>query len=124
MIFIIGAYDSKPSSGKILLFGVRHGVQWCPAGGKNFVHASDVARGIVNALTMGRVGECYLLAGENLTYKEFFLLLNKIAGRKRLLIKIPKGIIHLAGALADAWGGFIGKKIRVQQIKCAFALPG
>ena len=45
--FIIGPYDAKPSSGKIILLGLGRGVQWCPPGGKNFVHACDVARGIL-----------------------------------------------------------------------------
>ena len=108
--FIIGPYDSKPSSGKIILMGLRRGIQWCPAGGKNFVHAGDVAHGIVEVLTNGKTGECYLLAGQNLTYREFFKMVNKVSGRHRLLITIPKTIIRLAGALADVWGDFTHKK--------------
>lgn len=108
--FVIGPYDSKPSSGKIILFGLRRGVQWCPAGGKNFVHANDVARGIRSALMHGRTGTCYLLAGENFTYKEFFRLLNQVTGRRRMQVKIPKGIIHLAGAVTDALGNLLHQK--------------
>jgi dihydroflavonol-4-reductase len=108
--FVIGPFDSKPSSGKIILIALKHGIQWCPSGGKNFVHAQDVARGIARALAEGKPGECYLLAGENFTYQEFFKMLNKIVGRKRTLIKIPKGIIHVAGAIADAWGKFTHQK--------------
>lgn len=108
--FIIGPYDSKPSSGKIILQGLKHGIQWCPSGGKNFVHVRDVAQGIHRAMTMGRQGESYLLAGENLTYKEFFLQLNKIAGRTRLTVTIPKMAIHLAGALGEAWNRLTNQK--------------
>ena len=101
--FIIGPYDAKPSSGKIVLFGLKRGLQWCPPGGRNFIHARDVARGIHSALKVGRKGQCYLLGGENLTYHEFFSLLNLITGRKRRLIVVPKEIVHAAGALASTW---------------------
>ena len=102
--FIIGPYDAKPSSGRIILFGLKRGLQWYPPGGRNFIHARDVARGIHSALKIGRKGECYLLGGENLTYQEFFSQLNLISGRKRWLIGLPKGIVHAAGALAGTWG--------------------
>lgn len=109
--FIIGSYDSKPSSGKIILYGLRQGIQWCPSGGKNFVHVRDVAQGIHRAMTLGKNGECYLLAGENLTYKEFFLQLNRIAGRRRLIIPVPKMAIHLAGAVGEAWNRVMNQKL-------------
>ena len=59
--FIIGPFDRKPSSGKLILHALKHGIQWCPPGGKNFVHAFDVAQGIAAAYMHGAVGECYLL---------------------------------------------------------------
>lgn len=109
--FMIGAYDAKPSSGKIILHALRRGIQWCPAGGKNFVHVSDVALGIELAMRKGVNGECYLLAGENLTYHEFFSKLNQVIGRKPFQIKIPKGIIHTAGSIANAWCSLTTQKL-------------
>jgi dihydroflavonol-4-reductase len=108
--FMIGPYDVKPSSGKIILHGLTRGIQWCPKGGKNFVHVKDVAQVTVKALTNGSVGECYLVAGENLTYKEFFLKLNKITGRKRTQVVVPKMISRAAGSLVDTWNQFTGQK--------------
>jgi dihydroflavonol-4-reductase len=108
--FMIGPCDVKPSSGKIILQGLARGIQWCPKGGKNFVHVKDVAQGIFRALTYGKTGECYLLAGENLTYKEFFLRLNKIAGRTRVQVVLPRIIFHTAGALIETWNQIAGDK--------------
>lgn len=48
--FMLGAYDSRPSSGRIILFGYGKRMLFYPPGGKNFVHVSDVAHGIVKAL--------------------------------------------------------------------------
>jgi dihydroflavonol-4-reductase len=108
--FMIGPYDVKPSSGKIILHGLTRGVQWCPKGGKNFVHVRDVAQVAVKALTNGTVGECYLVAGENLTYKEFFLRVNNITGRKRIQVVIPRLISRAAGSLVDTWNQFTRQK--------------
>lgn len=101
--FIVGPYDAKPSSGKLILFALRHGIQWCPEGGKNFVYAGDVANGIYRALLGGKSGECYLLTGENLTYKEFFTLLNETTGRGPLQLKIPKSLMRATGSIVDLW---------------------
>ena len=109
--FIIGPYDAKPSSGKIILLGLGRGVQWCPPGGKNFVHACDVARGIYCALKVGRKGQCYLIGGENLTYRDFFSELNHITGRKRKLIVLPKWTVHAAGTIAGTLGRLSHKSL-------------
>ncbi len=101
--FIVGPYDLKPSSGKLILFGLKKGIQWCPEGGKNFVYAGDVAKGIYQALLSGKSGECYLLAGENLTYKEFFTLLNETTGGRPIQLKIPKNLIRAAASIVAFW---------------------
>ncbi|HEX6223347.1 MAG TPA: NAD-dependent epimerase/dehydratase family protein [Chryseolinea sp.] len=108
--FIIGPYDAKPSSGKIIFFGLRYGMRWCPPGGKNFVHVQDVVEGIECALKVGRKGECYLLGAENLTYQEFFTLLNRIIGRAKKPYVLPRKIVHAAGAVAEAWNKLTGQK--------------
>ena len=48
--FMIGAWDSRPSSGRIILLCYGRRVMFHPLGGKNFVAAGDVARGIVAVL--------------------------------------------------------------------------
>lgn len=108
--FMIGPYDVKPSSGKIILHGLSRGIQWCPKGGKNFVDVRDVAQGIFRALSGGKIGECYLIAGENLTYKEFFLRLNTLAGRTRVQVVLPRPIFRAAGAVIDTWNQITGEK--------------
>lgn len=113
--FMIGPYDSKPSSGKLILHALKRGIQWCPAGGKNFVHVRDVAEGIQCALTAGRAGQCYLLTGENLTYTEFFSQLNNTIGRSSVPITIPKPLIHLAGTLGQTIIRLTGKPLALNK---------
>jgi dihydroflavonol-4-reductase len=107
--FMIGPYDIKPSSGKVIIYGLKRGIQWYPQGGKNFVHVGDVSRGIVRALNAGKNGECYMIAGENLTHKEFFSELNKIAGRNRVQFAVPGFAFSAAGAGVETWNKVTGQ---------------
>ena len=112
--FMLGAFDTKPSSGKIILMGWKKKVIFFPPGGKNFVHVNDVSKGIISAITNGVSGEKYLLANENFTYREFFKILNKVTHQKSILIKIPKTLLIVAG--------FIGNVLRKIKIKNSVSL--
>ncbi|MFC0876118.1 NAD-dependent epimerase/dehydratase family protein [Saccharicrinis sp. FJH2] len=98
--FMIGSYDVKPSSGKLLLQGLK-GIAFYPPGGKSFVSVTNVANATVNALKKGKSGEAYLLSGINLTYGEFFRIVGKNSSKKQILIKVPGLILKLAGLIGD-----------------------
>ncbi|MGG7036339.1 MAG: NAD-dependent epimerase/dehydratase family protein [Flavobacterium sp.] len=99
--FMLGAYDTKPSSGKIILMGWKKKVVFYPPGGKNFVHVKDVSKAIINSLTQGKNSEKYLVVNENLTYSEFFRKLNKETNQNPIMVKVPKPILITAGYLGD-----------------------
>lgn len=98
--FIIGR-DLKPDGGKIFSYILNKNIAFHPAGGKNFVHAGAAATGVVNALELGRTGECYLLAGENLTYRQFFRIVTAWTKRRTILIPIPCSLLKLSGRIGD-----------------------
>ena len=112
--FMIGPYDSKPSSGKIILMSLNKKVVFCPPGGKNFVAVKDVVKGIINSFEHGKSGERYLIAGENLSYKTFFKKLRKEQQQKQILIFIPKFILKILGCA--------GSLLRVFKIKTSLSL--
>lgn len=99
--FMIGAYDSKPSSGKIIFWAWKKKLIFYPKGGKNFVHVEDAATGIVNAIEKGQNGEKYLLANENLSYREFFRKVSRITGQKPVMIAIPDKVLNFLGLIGD-----------------------
>ncbi len=68
--FMIGPYDARPSSGALVLALAKKKLPFLPSGGKNWAAAKDVAVACCNALTRGRIGESYILGGENLSYKD------------------------------------------------------
>jgi len=69
--FMLGAYDSKPSSGKIILMGWNKRIVAYPPGGKNFVYVKDVAQAALLCIEKGGDREKYLITGENLSYRYF-----------------------------------------------------
>lgn len=68
--YILGAWDSTPSSGAILL-QMRYGkLKAYLEGSKNFVAAHDVAQGIIHAIEKKQEGD-FILGGFNLKISEF-----------------------------------------------------
>ena len=79
-----------------------------PPGGNNFIHVKDVATAILNAINFGKPGENYILGNENMSYKAFFDLTNKLTNRKPVMIRLPKSILKIMGQFGNIirWFGF------------------
>ena len=111
--FLVGPLDTKPTSGAMLLAVARRQLPGYTAGGKNFIHVRDAAVGVVNALTMGEVGQSYILGNENLTYLEAFTLMADIAGVRPPRFLIPTTLTRLFGRLNDWKARQTGKPAQV-----------
>jgi dihydroflavonol-4-reductase len=71
---MIGAFDAKLSSGRIIIHFLKNKLALYPSGGKTFIDVKSAATPICNAIEYGRSGNKYVLPGENLSYKEFLNL--------------------------------------------------
>jgi dihydroflavonol-4-reductase len=94
--FMIGPATHKASSGELLGFAGNHKILPTPPGGKNFIDVGDVAFCIAKALTRGKPGERYLVANENLSYGEFFKMIESAQGKQKKIIKIPRPLWRAA----------------------------
>jgi len=99
--FMLGPWDSKPSSGKIILMYKKSRLILCPPGGKSFVHVKDVATAARLAIEKGNNGDSWLITGNHLTYKEFFEKLNTMTGQRKPVVKIPCFLLVFAGITGD-----------------------
>jgi dihydroflavonol-4-reductase len=100
--FMIGSYDVKPSSGKLILTGFNKRFVILPNGGKNFVPVKDVAVASCNALTMGISGERYLATGnDNISFRKFFKKMKNIYGYTQYMIILPGFLFKFLGGLGD-----------------------
>lgn len=87
----IGPRDIRPTpTGRILLDAARGKIPAFVDTGLNFVHVDDVAAGHLLAFERGRIGERYILGGENLTLQELLGTVAKLAGRRAPTLKLPR----------------------------------
>ena len=61
--------------------------------GLNIVHVDDVAEGHALALERGRIGERYVLGGENMLLKDILALIADVAGQRPPRIRLPEALI-------------------------------
>lgn len=113
--FIIGK-DVKPGGGKIFNYILNRKIAFYPTGGKNFVDAEAAASGVVSAMEKGRSGETYLLAGENLSYREFFEIVTSHTGSKPLLIPVPCLLLKLIGKAGDFSERFLKHPVQLTYV--------
>lgn len=99
--FMIGPYDTKPSSGQLL--DAAYGRKWmfCPSGGKSFVYVKDAAVAITNALRMGTSGENYLLTGESISLYDFYNIQAQVCGYSQRVTILPNWLVLAAGFVGD-----------------------
>jgi dihydroflavonol-4-reductase len=102
--FMIGPYDYKPSSGKLILALAQKKLRYYSDGGKNFIHVRDVATAIVNSIEMGRIGKYYIAGNENLTYQRFFKKVCKIVRIHPPTKKIPARLVLIIGFFGSLFG--------------------
>jgi dihydroflavonol-4-reductase len=99
----IGAGDETPTpTGQIVRdFLDRRFPFYCRTG-LNFIGVGDLSRGLRLAAESGRVGERYLLCGENLWLKEFLDLLACETGLPAPRRALPNALIRVIGCVGDA----------------------
>ena len=79
-----------------------------PDAGFMFCHVEDIAAGIVLALDKGRVGEAYVISGDQGTIGELIDRVAAIAGRKPPRFTMPSAVMKLSAPLGPLIGPLLG----------------
>jgi dihydroflavonol-4-reductase len=109
-VYMIGPWDWKPSSGRMLLeVGAGKGL-FAPPGSNDFVDVRDVAAGILAALARGQTGRRYILGGHGLSYLDAWRVFARAAGRMQPLGMAPRAIIRTAGLVGDLAAAMLGRE--------------
>jgi dihydroflavonol-4-reductase len=111
--YMIGPFDSGPSSGQMLIALCKGALKFYCKGGKNFVCSIDVAKAAVNALTKGVTGECYIAGNQNMEFKEFFHKASKIINKEFKMRPAPYPIVLLAGFVYSLLALLTGKPPKI-----------
>jgi len=107
----IGPRDVKPTpTGRIIVQAASGGMPAFVDTGLNLVHVDDVAHGHLLALEKGRIGENYILGGENVRLKEMLGIIAPLVGRKPPRVQLPRGPLYPLAYGAEALARITGKE--------------
>ncbi len=118
----VGPWDWKPTpTGKIILDFLNGKMPGYVETGLNFVGVEECAAGHLLVAEKGKVGERYLLGGENLTLKAMLDTLAKITGLRAPSLKIPHGLALGAAYANTVFSRLLGREpgIPIEGVKIA-----
>ena len=99
----VGPRDIRPTpTGRIVVEAASGRMPAFVDTGLNLAHVDDVAAGHIAALRHGRVGERYILGGENMTLGHMLTEIARLAGRGPPTMKLPPQLIYPIAYAAEA----------------------
>lgn len=99
---ILGPYDTTGNHLVQMVSDYLRGkLPACVRGGYDFVDVRDVASGCLAALTLGTVGECYILSNRRYEIRDVLEMVRRIAGGRKLPV-LPIALAKMA-APAIQW---------------------
>ena len=118
----IGPRDVRPTpTGRILIEAACGRMPAFVDTGLNLVHVDDVAAGHLAAMDMGRIGERYVLGGQNVSLRDMLAVIAKLSGRKPPTVNLPRAPLYPLAYAAEAVARLTGKEpfVTVDALKMA-----
>jgi dihydroflavonol-4-reductase len=107
----VGPRDIKPTpTGRVIVEAAQGAMPAYVDTGLSIVHVDDVAMGHWLAFEKGRIGERYILGGENLGFASILAIIAEISGRPAPKIKLPVGPLFPIAWAAEAVARITGKE--------------
>jgi len=107
----IGPRDVKPTpTGRIIVEAASGRMPAFVDTGLNLVHVDDVAEGHLKALERGRIGEVYILGGEDVSLREMLQVIAPLADRKPPRIRLPRAPLYPIAFAAEAMAKVTGRE--------------
>jgi len=119
--FMLGPWDWKPSSGRMICDLANGAPPLAPAGGCSICDPRDVALAILQAIELAPSNSRYILAGENWTYLQLWKEITKRFGTRQpwTFMRPPARII--AGTAGDLYGKLTGNEPIINSAAIAMA---
>lgn len=110
----IGPGDVKPTpTGQIVIDAATGRTPAYVDTGLNIVHVDDVATGHLLAFERGRIGERYILGGENLALRDILTQVTALAGRAPPRVRLPHAALLPVALLAQGYARLTGGNTRI-----------
>lgn len=84
--------------------------------GMSMVHVDDVAAGVILALDKGRVGESYILSGENATVSELVAKAAALGGRSAPRLTVPSSVLKVVAPAGRVVGPVFGMPVNIREL--------
>lgn len=107
---IIGERDISFNGGQIVRDVFKKRIFYYIDGGISVVYVGDVVRGHLAAARIGRIGERYLLTGENLTHKQIIDTTAEVVGGWKPVFKLPFWGAKAIAAVSETVANLTGTK--------------
>lgn len=105
----VGPRDIRPTpTGRMVLDAARGRMPAYVDTGLNIVHVDDAAEGHRLAYEKGRIGERYILGGDNLDLREIFARIAALAGRRPPRLRLTPGLLVPFAVIAELWARATG----------------
>jgi len=107
----IGPRDVRPTpTGRIIIEAAKGRIPAFVDTGLNLVHVDDVAQGHLAALRHGKIGERYILGGQNVVFSRMLADIARLVGRRAPRVRLPwQALIPVAFA-AEAMARVSGRE--------------
>jgi dihydroflavonol-4-reductase len=107
----IGPRDVRPTpTGRIIVEAATGRIPGFVDTGLNLVHVDDVAEGHIAALRQGRIGERYILGGENVRFSDMLADIAAMVGRRAPRLRFPRGMMMPAAYIAEGMARVTGRE--------------
>jgi dihydroflavonol-4-reductase len=107
----IGPRDVKPTpTGRIIVEAASGRMPAFVDTGLNLVHVDDVAAGHLLAERHGRIGERYILGGDDMTLFDILTDIARMSGREPPAFRLPIAAVWPVALAAEAWGMATGNE--------------
>ncbi len=108
--FMVGPYDWKPSSGRMLLQVAKGWGLFAPSGANSYCDVRDVAAGILAAIENGQPGRRYILAGDTLSYFQAWRIFADVSGGTPPVLPAGPVLRIAAGCVGDLFTRLTGRE--------------
>jgi dihydroflavonol-4-reductase len=110
----IGPGDVKPTpTGQTILDAARGRMPAYVDTGLNVVHVDDVAAGHLLAFHRGRIGERYVLGGQDMTLKQILEEVCRLVGRRPPRVRLPHAVVMPIAYIAEGLTGLFDGSSRI-----------
>ncbi|MEW5987960.1 MAG: NAD-dependent epimerase/dehydratase family protein [Chloroflexota bacterium] len=108
---VIGPRDVNQISGSFIVEAANGRLRFYSPGGVNWIAVGDVVAGHIAAAERGRVGERYILGGENLSYRMAISAICEVVGQRPPTLSVPDWILPAAAVGVRAARLLLGNRV-------------